>query len=122
MSSPVRVPGSCDEQRPEPLVKRGPDVVDGGVRGGGGHGLGQPDQRMWGDWTRRLTLLGSEGRAAGQLACNAALSATPAPVRASTSTAPVTELRRNSIPFCPASVRAATTSPSGSTTFVPAVR
>ena len=56
-----------------------------------------------------------------QLACSAALSEPQSPSRASTSTAPVTELRRNSIPSCPLSVLAATTSPSGVVTFVPPV-
>ena len=40
----------------------------------------------------------------GQFACRAAFSAMPWPVRGSTSTAPVTELRRNSSPSCPDSV------------------
>jgi hypothetical protein len=45
----------------------------------------------------------------------------PSPVRGRASTAPVTEFRRSRIPSWPDSVRAATTYPSGSVTFVPAV-
>src|SRR4029453_2583258 len=60
-------------------------------------------------------------RVVSQLACRAAFSAMPSPVRASTSTVPVTELRRNSMPFWPERVLAATTRPSAVVTFVPAV-
>ena len=56
-----------------------------------------------------------------QLACRAALRAMPWPVRGSTSTAPVTELRRNSSPCWPDRVRAETVPPSGRVTLVPAV-
>ncbi len=58
---------------------------------------------------------------APRYACSAELSSTPVPERASTSTAPVSELRRNSRPLAPDSSRAFTTRPSGRVTFVPAV-
>ena len=62
------------------------------------------------------------GSRAAQFACSAAFRAMPWPSRARASTVPDTELRRSSSPFCPDSVRAATTSPDGCTvTFVPAV-
>ena len=48
-------------------------------------------------------------------------SSIPSPVRASTCTAPVTELRRNSSPSWPDRVRAAAVLPSGRVTLVPAV-
>src|SRR5690606_16884242 len=56
-----------------------------------------------------------------QLACSASFSSMPVPWRATASTAPVCELRRNSSPLRPASSLAFTTAPSGRLTFVPAV-
>ena len=58
---------------------------------------------------------------AQSLACRAALSSMPLPCRLLTSSAPVTELRRNSRPSTPDSSRALTVSPEGSFTFEPAV-
>ena len=73
--------GLVREQRPQPLVERRADVVDGCRGGVDGHRLGQPKRGMLGRRTRRPTLPGW----GAQLACSAAFSATPAPVRASTS-------------------------------------
>src|SRR3569833_295573 len=55
-----------------------------------------------------------------QLACRIEFSSTPDPVRGTTSTAPVAELRRKTAPETPLSSRALTTLPS-TTPFVPAV-
>src|SRR5206468_11719814 len=63
---------------------------------------------------------GGGGRLA-QLACRSSLSAMPWPSRATTSTAPVSELRRNSRLLAPESSRALTVLPSGVVTLVPAV-
>ena len=55
------------------------------------------------------------------LACRAALSSMPVPLRGRASRAPVTELRQNSSPLTPDSSRALTTRPSGSVSFDPEV-
>jgi hypothetical protein len=56
-----------------------------------------------------------------QLACRSSFKAMPRPSRETTSTVPVTELRRNNRLLLPASSRALTDLPSGRATFVPAV-
>ena len=59
--------------------------------------------------------------AAQSLACRAAFSSMPVPLRGRASSAPVTELRQNSRSSTPDSSRALTTRPSGRVIFEPAV-
>jgi hypothetical protein len=87
-----------------------------------------------GRWRRRVGRAGpvAQGcgscRAGGETrasqACRAAFSSMPRPLRASTSTAPVSELRRKRSPATPASSAAFTVRGLGPSTvsFVPAVR
>jgi len=90
---------------PPPAPRAPPRRPAGGARAAGaGGGGGDPD-----------------GGTAQSLACSAAFSLMPCPVRGFASSAPVTELRQNSSPSTPDSSRALTVRPSGRVIFEAAV-
>ena len=108
-----------DRQRPDRVdAPAQPPLVDGRLE------LGDRAGRLVGRYVRPAHPLDLGSRQPPwhqSLACSAALSSMPRPVRGRASSAPVTELRQNSSPSTPDRSRALTTRPSGSAIFEPAV-